>query len=753
MNKPILLWQPRATLASDDACTTILKYALPSAPVPPPYKTTGDSTAPCTLSYVPSLAYFCIKKLLEHPDQVHSLGVARILYQLPESPGAYDILRALIPSYRADEELDLSQVDPRLWACIIQIYRALPPAFRTYTLPLSDVHLPLLQRIPSTPDFALLTVLELPGCGGLTDDTVVELRVLHGLCAFDASGTALSAWGISRLSKTLVFAEDEEQLGGILTRPRRGPWGLRMLSLRNCMNVGNKIFNSLTKFPLLSVVDVRGTRCQQRVASPFQPSRDTALFHPASLSASLSHLSQVTSAPDVLFSNSKPFMIHVKGLHYMKSDAQRWQVPDVDKCSEHLPISRRRMDVFLPYEPLRPPSPSYSECGYDYPCSTDEGGSGSENHWSDEEFEEDEDEEVVSWEGEGEDEDDYDVEDTRGQDVISQSLQSVAATTEVTLHADRHSALRFYGAVPRTVSPDSSGPSSVLGQPKRWAGESVKARAKLEPLPYPSVLPVADPYMLFRPPPAWGTLPTSPSQGKANDAHIGAEGRRKRRRIAGAVVDGEMLRVDDARKSARAQQAVKSMIGLVQMWVEAGTAPCAAEKKTDAEGGRSISSNPFSRSAQMRKSGIEENARRTVSELPSAGPSNAAPAMALPKSPKGTREVVQTQTSAKMSRPLRPISTLKVPALPPSCRRAEPASKTKPKDGVRNGKLASSSTQVTLPTLMRASSTRTANSEIQDAVKRTAGGDGKGKAKTLVERGRGGQRGHKQFDWKGWSGQ
>ncbi|KAL6298248.1 hypothetical protein BKA93DRAFT_744519 [Sparassis latifolia] len=262
MSKPIILWKPRPKLTSDDACTTILKYSLPPPPNPPPYASTADDTS--NLSYIPSLAYFCIQKLHEYPDQVHSIGPARIAYQPPDTPESYDILRALIPFYRPDEQLDLSQVDPRLWAVLIQLYSDLPEIFRTYKLALSDPHLQLLQRIPSTVDFSVLTVLELPYCLELTDDTVVELRALYNLCALDASGTALSVFGLKTLAKTLTYGEDEEHVGNSLMRPRRGPWGLRILSLRNCINVNNTIFECLESFPLLSVVGMD----KQRI-SPF----------------------------------------------------------------------------------------------------------------------------------------------------------------------------------------------------------------------------------------------------------------------------------------------------------------------------------------------------------------------------------------------------------------------------------------------------------------------------------------------------
>jgi len=176
-------------------------------------------------------------------------------------PQAYDILRALIPSYRSKHafdtdtftnELELSQVDPRLWAVIIQVLTQLPDALRVYPIALADKHLPQLQRIPSTPDFSFVTVLELPACAHLTDDTILELKQLHALCALDASQTLVTAQGIRRLCGTQTFAAENEGID--MASRRRGPWSLRILRLRNCQGVTNKIFDVISGFPLLSVL-------------------------------------------------------------------------------------------------------------------------------------------------------------------------------------------------------------------------------------------------------------------------------------------------------------------------------------------------------------------------------------------------------------------------------------------------------------------------------------------------------------------
>ncbi|KAI0362050.1 hypothetical protein OH77DRAFT_1389878 [Trametes cingulata] len=253
-SKPIVLWTPKPTLASDDACTTILQYKLPPAPstIRPPYQSLHD--ADVKLRYVPPLTYFCLKALAEYPDEVHALGAARLRYQAPRSRSQFDILSALIPTYRPfdrdSDAFDLSFVDPRLWAVLIQVYEDLPPVFHEYTLPLSDAHMPLLQSIPNTSHFSLVTILILSRCRVLTDDTVLELRHLHTLAALDVSVTALGTWGVQRLAKSLAWSEADPD------RPaeRRGPWGLRILDLRNCINVNDKVFYWLARFPLLSVV-------------------------------------------------------------------------------------------------------------------------------------------------------------------------------------------------------------------------------------------------------------------------------------------------------------------------------------------------------------------------------------------------------------------------------------------------------------------------------------------------------------------
>ncbi|KAH9946147.1 uncharacterized protein BXZ73DRAFT_37462 [Epithele typhae] len=255
--KPIILHNYNATHRSEDA--TIDQYTLAPAPssIPPSYHPLSDLAQSTSLSYVPSLSYFCFKALFEglitDSEALVDLGNARVSYRRARDRHDFDILQALFPTYRPlspedhCEDFNLRLLDPRAWAGLIQLIEDLPPIFREYTIPLSDVHLPLLQTIPNTPHFSLVTVLSLPQCHHLNDETIVELRALHALSAFDASGTLVSSFGIRRLTKTVVWSEEH-------TPERRGPWGLRALFLVNCFLIDKDVFDCLLRLPLLSII-------------------------------------------------------------------------------------------------------------------------------------------------------------------------------------------------------------------------------------------------------------------------------------------------------------------------------------------------------------------------------------------------------------------------------------------------------------------------------------------------------------------
>lgn len=113
----ILLLGPVPELKSNDA--SISKYKHPPPYLPGPYTL---NTPPETLPYLPSLPWFCITKLARFPEQVSTIGQYRLRYQPPASAESYDILLALVPSL-SRPEFDWADVDPRLWATIVQVYR------------------------------------------------------------------------------------------------------------------------------------------------------------------------------------------------------------------------------------------------------------------------------------------------------------------------------------------------------------------------------------------------------------------------------------------------------------------------------------------------------------------------------------------------------------------------------------------------------------------------------------------------------
>jgi hypothetical protein len=247
MSRPIILWDAsrRRTANIDDGGVNVIGTLL--APMPPPGPDDYDDKRTYSpFYYVPPLQFMCIARLVQHPQGIEAIHTLQLAYQ-SGSKQKFDILRAFIPTYDPEDplrQLSLSSVDPRLWAVLIQVYSHLPDSIRTYRIPFSDKHVPLLQRIPSTPNFTLLTILELPDCPELTDNTVQELRYLDGLTALDASRTMLSADAVRILLSTCNWGDDEA---------KRGPWGLRILCLRECRYVDDRVFKYISGFRLLSI--------------------------------------------------------------------------------------------------------------------------------------------------------------------------------------------------------------------------------------------------------------------------------------------------------------------------------------------------------------------------------------------------------------------------------------------------------------------------------------------------------------------
>ncbi|KAJ3827940.1 hypothetical protein F5880DRAFT_1533801 [Lentinula raphanica] len=265
--------------------------------------------------YVPSLVALCIRRLALYPDQIS--GVA-LTYTPPPDSSKFDILKALIPTYN-EESFALSAVDPRLWATLVQIYSTtLPEELRTYPISLADTRLPLLQCIPSTSSFSFITILELPGCPHFTDDSLTAIKPLHNLIAIDASETKISAWGLKKLLMPALslnqVAEESDSLSNA------GPLGLRILRLRNCNAIDNTIFSSLQKLLLLSVIDLRGTACdpssipvpyKEWSSTALQQSRSSSLYHPTPLIQSVDSLGKHSGT---VYSSPNIFQLHVNSL-------------------------------------------------------------------------------------------------------------------------------------------------------------------------------------------------------------------------------------------------------------------------------------------------------------------------------------------------------------------------------------------------------------------------------------------------------
>ncbi|KZT26208.1 hypothetical protein NEOLEDRAFT_1177633 [Neolentinus lepideus HHB14362 ss-1] len=337
MNNPIRLYDPETEVIHDQAGVIIKKSVLAPPYTPGPYE--AQSNREHDLLYVPSLEYFCVKALAEVVDQVHVIGSARLRYQAPEEDGSYDLLRALIPSY-GTRDFAFSQIDPRLWAVLVQLFDNIPVDLRTYHIPLSDKYVPLLQSIPSTPDFTLITLLNLSGRGAtVTDNTILELKALHHLVGLDLSDTWVSSYGIRSLTGTLQCSLDEAT--GI--RRRRGPWPLRVLRLNKCRNVSHRILDCLIKFPLLSLVDLRGTqyRLAKSVykAGPFGPCKDLR-FCTAILSENLATLAEYledvrTTDDEKMHSSTNIYTLNIYTVDYEGAGRQSWDPAEQLLRAEH----------------------------------------------------------------------------------------------------------------------------------------------------------------------------------------------------------------------------------------------------------------------------------------------------------------------------------------------------------------------------------------------------------------------------------
>ena len=229
--KPIVLLPVRASQATSDD-------PGPGTSIPPGLYQSVHNHAGVSAGTgpIPPLAYFCIRTLLDYADQIHCLGAHRIRCQ-PE------VLRALSPPTFGDLKATtrcLCKLDPRLWSIIVQVYSGLPKGLQNYLLPLGDRYLPLLQSIPSTPFFALITVVSLRGC--VSDETSHALKSLHALCALDISQTSVSHLGIRHFAPVITAKPSD---------PRHGTRGLRILRLCGCPKITDQVIGAVSAFPLL----------------------------------------------------------------------------------------------------------------------------------------------------------------------------------------------------------------------------------------------------------------------------------------------------------------------------------------------------------------------------------------------------------------------------------------------------------------------------------------------------------------------
>lgn len=176
--------------------------------------------------FVPPLSFFCIHALARFPDHLHHFHHRRV----PASPALLDALP--------------HTPDPRLWATLVQLVHPLPPHLHDHDLTLSHPDLPLLQKIPDSPDFSLVTLVSLPNCVHLRDDNIAHLRTLHRLLALDLRGCSISSYALTPLARGLALSLNKDS----------GTWGLRLLSLHGCPDIDNNVLPVLHKFPLLSAV-------------------------------------------------------------------------------------------------------------------------------------------------------------------------------------------------------------------------------------------------------------------------------------------------------------------------------------------------------------------------------------------------------------------------------------------------------------------------------------------------------------------
>ncbi|KAG8984161.1 hypothetical protein FRB90_005508, partial [Tulasnella sp. 427] len=323
---PIALISSRKKVSYDDSGSEVIKSSglPPSCPLYHPDKVPDFCRPRETFNKVPPLGYFGINKYLESislTDRGAFLDAwpTPIPYRDKNQQDEPDLLQMLIPHlHRPSRAAKWSYVDPKLWLTVIRIYWAdtLPETFRKYPLPLADPYLPYTQQIDPTPDFTLLVVLNLRRKKELTDETIIALKVLHQLAVLEIAGTEVSNAGIAKLAEALRVDEGDGA--------PRGPWRLRCLGLSSTL-VDTMVEPSVRAFPLLSVVDLRDTRCEDRPVIHGWQQHDildsdlnTDLFEPAPAESRMGYLASLARKHErTLFpSPQPPFTVHVHSLYH-----------------------------------------------------------------------------------------------------------------------------------------------------------------------------------------------------------------------------------------------------------------------------------------------------------------------------------------------------------------------------------------------------------------------------------------------------
>ena len=116
---PIILWKPDKAAEYDDGGVLVIKSKLPR-PISASslYK---DLKIQTTFSAVPRLQFFCIRALLDDVEDLHVMGQMRLRYSRKDGR---DFFRLLVSTWRTPY-FSLLQMNPKIWALLVQIYENL----------------------------------------------------------------------------------------------------------------------------------------------------------------------------------------------------------------------------------------------------------------------------------------------------------------------------------------------------------------------------------------------------------------------------------------------------------------------------------------------------------------------------------------------------------------------------------------------------------------------------------------------------